>query len=60
MISIKEFIYKNIFLTGTDLPDDDYTTLVPQSKPANMNNRKIPIIIEDKENDLTSTKSKEI
>lgn len=53
-------ICKNIYLAGADLPDDDYTTLVPQSKPINSNSSnpsKIQIIIEDKENNTTSTKS---
>ena len=37
------------FSAGTDLPDDDYTTLVPHSKPINGTSQKssqIPIIIE--------------
>jgi hypothetical protein len=48
-------------LAGTDLPDDDYTTLVPQSKPVNTNNRnasQIPTIIENKENDSITSKSR--
>ncbi|CAF1562455.1 unnamed protein product [Rotaria sp. Silwood1] len=47
-----------ILLAGTDLPDDDYTTYIPQPKSTNVNNRtlsNIPIIIETKENDSTST-----
>lgn len=46
-------------LAGTDLPDDDYTTLVPPVKQTNGPNRKlpqVPIIVEDQENALPSTK----
>ncbi|CAF2627074.1 unnamed protein product [Rotaria sp. Silwood2] len=46
--------------SGTDLPDDDYTTYIPQPKSANVNNRnssQIPIIIETNENDSISTKT---
>ena len=42
------------FSAGTDLPDDDYTTLVPHSKPINGTTQKssqIPIIIEGSKND---------
>jgi hypothetical protein len=49
-------------LAGTDLPDDDYTTIVPPLKHPNGTNRKlphVPIIIENKENESsTSTSSK--
>lgn len=40
---------KTISLAGTDLPDDDYTTLVPRPKSVGVNNRKMPMIVEDKE-----------
>ncbi|CAF1100003.1 unnamed protein product [Rotaria sordida] len=46
------------FFPGTDLPDDDYTTYIPQPKLANINYRnssQIPIIIETNENNSTST-----
>ncbi|CAF1260823.1 unnamed protein product [Adineta ricciae] len=42
------------FFSGTDLPDDDYRTLMPPPKKINVNTRNssaIPIIIENKEND---------
>ena len=45
--------------TGTDLPDDDYTTLVPPVKQVNGANRKlpqVPIIVENKENDSPAAK----
>lgn len=61
LISMMNFIYKNISLAGADLPDDDYTTLVPHSKPVNTNSQntsKIQIIIDDKENNATPTQSK--
>ncbi|CAF3899490.1 unnamed protein product [Rotaria sp. Silwood2] len=48
---------------GTDLPDDDYTTLVPPVKQINNAGRKlpvIPIIIEHKENDLPGKKVKKL
>jgi hypothetical protein len=43
-----------VYLAGTDLPDDDYTTVVPPIKQKNDTNRKlpnVPIIIENKENE---------
>ncbi|CAF0909662.1 unnamed protein product [Adineta steineri] len=46
---------------STDLPDDDYTTLVPPVKQMNGANRKlpqVPIIVEEKENGSTSSLSK--
>ncbi len=63
LISLTFFInnhwYENkdtflLYLAGTDLPDDDYTTLVPPVKQTNGAHRKlpqVPIIIENKEND---------
>lgn len=48
-----------LYLIGGDLPDDDYTTLVPPVKQINHNERKlpdIPKIIEHKENDLSPKK----
>lgn len=46
------------YLAGTDLPDDDYTTVVPAIKQPNGTNRKlpnVPSIIENKENDSLSS-----
>jgi hypothetical protein len=58
-----DFMKKSFFyVAGADLPDDDYTTLVPQSKATNVNNHKtskIPIIIENKENDSRIIQSKD-
>ncbi|CAF1558429.1 unnamed protein product, partial [Adineta ricciae] len=51
-MSIQNIITKHA--TGTDLPDDDYRTLMPPPKKINVNTRNssaIPIIIENKEND---------
>ncbi|CAF0951088.1 unnamed protein product [Rotaria sordida] len=48
---------------STDLPDDDYTTLVPPIKQINNSERKlpaIPIIIEHKENDSSTKKVKRL
>jgi hypothetical protein len=48
-------------LAGTDLPDDDYTTIVPPIKHPNGTNRKlpnVPVIIENKENESSSSLSK--
>jgi len=47
------------YLAGTDLPDDDYTTIVPPLKQTNSTHRKlpnVPTIIENKENDSPLTK----
>ena len=46
-----------ISLAGSDLPDDDYTTLVPQTRSINNPNRKIPTIIEDKEHESSLSKN---
>ncbi|CAF4592318.1 unnamed protein product [Rotaria sp. Silwood1] len=48
---------------GADLPDDDYTTLVPPVKKINNTERKlpqIPIIIEHKEKDVSAKKVKKL
>ncbi|UJR13617.1 hypothetical protein I4U23_000630 [Adineta vaga] len=47
------------FFSGTELPDDDYRTLMPLAKTPNVNNRnstQIPIIIENKENESVEKK----
>jgi len=48
-----------LYLAGTDLPDDDYTTIVPPLQQTNSTHRKlpnVPTIIENKENDSPLTK----
>ena len=47
--SASVLVFRDIYFVGTDLPDDDYTTLVPRAKSTSVNHRKMPIIVEDKE-----------
>lgn len=56
---IKKYSYFYFYWLGTDLPDDDYTTLVPPVKQVNGNNRKlpqIPRIVEHRDSDSSAIK----
>jgi hypothetical protein len=56
---INKICFFRFSLAGTDLPDDDYTTIVPPIKQPNGTSRKlpnVPVIIEHKENDSSSKK----
>lgn len=53
-IFILSCLFFFFYLAGSDLPDDDYTTIVPAMKQPNGTNRKlpnIPSIVENKENE---------
>ncbi|CAF0749750.1 unnamed protein product [Adineta ricciae] len=61
---IENFEASDVLFVGdssTDLPDDDYTTLVPPVKQVNGANRKlpqVPIIVENKENESPAANTK--